>query len=185
MADFELVEKLRERASVTYDEAREALDACNDDLLDAVIYLEKKGKVPPPNSGGSFNSKNEAGESTGPAYRSNKTEHSETFSSLVGKFFKWVGVIIKKSCVNMFEVRRGSKLLLTIPVIALVLFILCCFWVSIPLLIIGMFFDCRYKFRGPETENLGINEIIEEVANAADNLKNEVKNAQQSHKDKE
>ena len=44
MATFEMVEKIRQYANVTYDEAKAALDACNDDLLEAVIYLEKQGK---------------------------------------------------------------------------------------------------------------------------------------------
>ena len=45
MEDFEKIEKLRERANVTYEEAKEALNAANGDLLDAMIYLERQGKV--------------------------------------------------------------------------------------------------------------------------------------------
>ena len=45
MDNFEKVERLREKADVTYDEAKRALEACNWDMLDALIYLETLGKV--------------------------------------------------------------------------------------------------------------------------------------------
>jgi len=51
MASIEMVEKLRERTGVTYEEAREALDMSQDDMLDALIWLEKNGKVIPPRVG--------------------------------------------------------------------------------------------------------------------------------------
>jgi hypothetical protein len=51
MATIEMVEKLRERARVSYEDAKLALDACGGDMLEAVIYLEKQGKTPPPQGG--------------------------------------------------------------------------------------------------------------------------------------
>ena len=45
MDNFEKVEKLREKANVTYEEAKTALENSNWDMLDAMIYLEKNGKV--------------------------------------------------------------------------------------------------------------------------------------------
>jgi hypothetical protein len=46
-----MVEKLRERANVSYEDAKLALDACGGDMLEAVIYLEKQGKTAPPAGG--------------------------------------------------------------------------------------------------------------------------------------
>ena len=48
MDQLEKVDKLRERANVSYEEAKEALEASNWDLLDAMVYLEKHGKAEPP-----------------------------------------------------------------------------------------------------------------------------------------
>ncbi len=45
MDNFEKVEKLREHANVTYEEAKQALENSNWDILDAMIYLEQGGKV--------------------------------------------------------------------------------------------------------------------------------------------
>ena len=45
MDNLEKVEKLREKTGVSYEEAKAALEATNYDVLDAIIYLEKNGKV--------------------------------------------------------------------------------------------------------------------------------------------
>lgn len=45
MDKLEKVEKLREKTGVSYEDAKNALEACDYDLLDAIIYLEKLDKV--------------------------------------------------------------------------------------------------------------------------------------------
>ena len=47
MTNFEMVETLREKANVSYEEAKDALEQSNWDLLDAMLLLEKAGKVNP------------------------------------------------------------------------------------------------------------------------------------------
>ena len=54
MERLEKVERLREKANVSYEEARAALEASNDDLLDAMVLLERQGKVKTPQQGGTF-----------------------------------------------------------------------------------------------------------------------------------
>ena len=48
MDNLEKVEKLRERANVSYQEAKAALEENNWDLLDAMVALEKAGKTDSP-----------------------------------------------------------------------------------------------------------------------------------------
>ena len=45
---LEMVERLREKASVSYAEAKQALEYSEGNLLDALIYLEEKGNLPIP-----------------------------------------------------------------------------------------------------------------------------------------
>ena len=45
MTNFEMVELLRQKANVSYEEAKAALEAANWDLLDAIVLLEKEGRV--------------------------------------------------------------------------------------------------------------------------------------------
>jgi len=44
MITIEQIDELRKRLDVTYEEAKEALEACNGDMLEAIIYLEKTTK---------------------------------------------------------------------------------------------------------------------------------------------
>ncbi|NLO13382.1 MAG: ubiquitin, partial [Clostridiales bacterium] len=44
MDHFEMVEKLRQKANVSYEEAKAALEHSEWDLLDALVYLESQGK---------------------------------------------------------------------------------------------------------------------------------------------
>lgn len=41
------IDELKKRANVSYGDAKEALEQCNGDLLDAVIYLEQQNKIKP------------------------------------------------------------------------------------------------------------------------------------------
>ncbi|UQT50304.1 hypothetical protein M5E87_12800 [Flavonifractor plautii] len=51
---LEQVEQLRAHAAVSYEEARRALEACDGDLLDALILLEREGRIPPGGGRGAF-----------------------------------------------------------------------------------------------------------------------------------
>ena len=48
MEMIEKVERLREKANVSYEEAKEALEQSGGDLLDAIVLLERQGKVKGP-----------------------------------------------------------------------------------------------------------------------------------------
>ena len=45
MEHLEKVEKLKEKANVSYEEAKAALESCDWDILDALVKLESEGKV--------------------------------------------------------------------------------------------------------------------------------------------
>lgn len=54
MAEKEWVDLLRRQADVSAEEAERALDACNGDMLDAIIFLEREGAAVPPERGGEY-----------------------------------------------------------------------------------------------------------------------------------
>ncbi|AQS58114.1 DUF4342 domain-containing protein [Desulforamulus ferrireducens] len=45
--NLEQIDELKKRANVSYSEAKEALEQCHGDLLEALIYLETKNKIKP------------------------------------------------------------------------------------------------------------------------------------------
>jgi hypothetical protein len=186
MATMEHVEKLREKANVSYAEAKAALDACGDDLLEALLYLEREGKVNPPEHGGYYSSKSEQKEKqneTDGAAHSSETK-GESFSEVMGRFFRWMRGLFVKGCENMFDVQRGERQIITMPVLVLILLLIFCFWLVIPLLIIGLFFGCRYRFRGRDVEKTAVNKVMESAENAAETLKTDIKEAADKNKER-
>jgi hypothetical protein len=177
MTTLEHVEKLRAMANVSYDEAKVALDAANGDLLEAIIYLEKQGKINPPAGGGYYSSEKTSDTSavackTKCWEKENKYSNGgETFNSLIKKIGAFFLKMLRKGTANSFEVLKGEESKASIPVIALALLLIFAFWVTIPLIIIGMFFGFRYRFNGPDFIGNTVNDAMNSAADAADNLK--------------
>ena len=182
MTTLEQVEKLRAMANVSYDEAKAALDASNGDLLEAIIDLEKQGKVNAPTGGGYYSSEKTIDASEVVFDKScwekeNKNcNGGETFSSLMKKLGKFCLKLLRKSTTNYFEVLKGKQSKASVPVIALVLLFIFAFGVTIPLLIIGLFFGFRYRFKGPDFSGNTINDAMNSAADAAENLKKSMNN---------
>lgn len=180
MATLEQVEKLRERANVSYDEAKTALDATGGDILEAMIYLEKQGKANAPAGGGYYNSEKtgnqkEYTENKKTSEQRKENAAGETFGEMVKKFILFCAKVIQKGCVNTFEVQKDGECKASIPIILLVLLIIFAFWITIPLIIIGLFFGLRYRFCGPDISKSTVNNVMDSAAKAAVDLKKSVK----------
>ena len=179
MSTMEQVEKLKEKANVSYGEAKEALDAASGDILDALIHLEKQGKVIAPENDGRFTSSPPKEEPVKEKIKVKEKERGESFSAMMGRFFRWCGRIIAKGNIHMFEVRRRDEVMISIPLTVLVLLLLFAFWVVVPLIVVGLFFGCRYFFRGPDLERTGVNKMMGAAADAAEDIKREIKESDQ------
>lgn len=176
MATLEQVEKLRERANVSYDEAKAALDATNGDLLEALIYLEKQGKVRAPEGNGYFSSeRNSPRESDGRTERGDYRENrGESFSGLLRRFGHFCLRLIQKGNRNTFEVTKGGECKASIPVTVLVLLLIFAFWVTLPLMVIGLFFGLHYRFQGPDLGKDSVNNAMDSVAKVTDDFKRSI-----------
>ncbi|NMA48715.1 MAG: DUF4342 domain-containing protein [Tissierellia bacterium] len=188
MVTLEQVEKLRQYASISYEEAKAALEETNGDILEAIVNLEKQNKINGPKEGGYYNSsaKNEESQenSTKETY---KAEHSKkegsSFRELTGKFFKWCGNILNKGNRNILEVVKGNQKVMSVPVTVLAVLMIFTFWITIPLLVVGLFFGYRYKVIGPDLGKDNVNRAMDSVADAAENIKREVKGEMNNEKD--
>ncbi|ABO50065.1 ubiquitin-associated- domain-containing protein [Desulforamulus reducens MI-1] len=52
--NLELVDELKKRTNVSYADAKDALEQCNGNLLEALVYLEKHNKINDPSEEKSF-----------------------------------------------------------------------------------------------------------------------------------
>lgn len=173
MVTLEQVEKLKERANVSYDEAKAALEATGGDLLEALIYLEKQGKVKAPKGNGFYSSEGETPQRDKEyAYKEERAaQRGESFSGLIKRFGRFCLRLIQKGNRNVFEVLKGNECKASIPVTVLALLLIFAFWVTLPLMIIGLFFGLRYRFRGPDLGKDSVNRAMDSVADATDDVK--------------
>ena len=166
MEKMEKVEALRNKAGVTYEEAKAALEANNWDVLDAMIALEKEGKVKQTSS-------SKAEVLTGDVVTENGQKSSSEPKRR--KFMNWIKDILRKANRNAFEVSKDGKIILTVPVLVFVIVLLFAFHIVIPLMIIGLFFSIKYHFSGPDVHSMDvdINAAMDSASRTAENLKDE------------
>lgn len=174
MVTLEQVEKLREKAGISYEEARKALEETDGDLLQAVINLEKRGLINPPESGGYYTSRTERQEQSnggrnngGTGYQEHQSDSGKThFSELIGNFFRWCGKVIRMANRNSFEVVKDGHTIMLMPLTVFVLLLIFAFWIVVPVIVIGLVFGFRYRFVGPDLNKTQINKSVETVSDA-------------------
>lgn len=174
MDHFEMVEKLRDKANVTYEEAKAALEQSDWDMLDALVLLESEGKVKgaPEQKEYTTQEKKE--------YTWNTRSGGEvkvTVSSALSKAWAWIKSMVRKGNRNQFVISRKNKNLssqpmeelIAMPITVLVLLILIPN-VGLPTIliaaIIGMLLGARYSFRGPDI-NSKVNEFMDKAQEKA------------------
>ena len=165
MDNFEKVEKLTERAHVSFEEAKAALEASNWDMLDAMIYLERQGKT---NGSGSsysttYEQKNDFSYEQNTT-RSNAGKDGRTFGDKVRD-------LLKKSDENHFRITRrdGSKLI-EVPIWLMIILLLAFWSICIVLFIIGLFCGCGFTFVGPDKMDTA-NKVMNSCEEAAGSIK--------------
>ena len=171
MDNMQMVEKLREYADVTYEEAKAALDEANGDLLEAVILLERQGKTKKPEQSTYTTKAEEQPQYQDVRERIEQQEKkaSDGFGRKTGRAVKKMVNILKR---NFFQVTRNDNLLFQMPawVFALILLF---FWETvIPVMLISLFFGVRFSFTG-EDDLSSANNFMEKAGNMADEVKSE------------
>jgi hypothetical protein len=181
MVELEQVEKLRERTGISYEEAKKALEEADGDLLEALIRLERKNLIKAPEADGYYSSKGEKQESSDQnqnTYKDTKPNNGGTrLSEMFGEFFKWCGKVFHKGNTNSFKVIKDGTTVMLIPLTVLALCLIFCFWVTIPLIFIGLVFGYRYRFSGPDLDRTDINKSVETVSDATLRAVNKVVDA--------
>ena len=169
----EMIKKLMEKAYVTNEEAQEVLEKCNWDLLDAIIYLERNGKVENNETTTIIEVKEE--EQKKEDYSKKNDESYGGIGEVIGRIFKCLGKIISKGNKNYFEIKKDNekpiRISLTISIILLILFMP----PTVVLLIIGLFCGYKYSVGGPNMNCDGVNDVFEKVSESADTIKKDFK----------
>lgn len=182
MITLEQVDRLREKANISYDEAKAALEAANGDMLEAMINLEKQGKVKSP-EGGSYNAGSESKSRSDCGHKNSnydKCNNRSSLAELFRSFVRFCAKMIHKGNINSVEVLKDGEVKTAFSITVLVLLALCFFWITVPLIIIGLFLGYRYRFCGPDLGRDSVNNAMDSAAAAAETLKKSITDGQQS-----
>ena len=199
MNEFEMIEKLVEKENVSFEEARDALKAVGGDLVDAIVYLERKAKEEAA----------KAAEAEAQAVRA-MDDHTETDRSddniadntvkmtaedaadtaadekkeeeamkeetrntkkNNGEAIKGFFRKVKDILVNnALSVTRNGEEKVRIPAWLLAIILVCCFKFSAIVLIISLFLGCRYSFVGRDDLSAA-NNFMDKAGDVADRVK--------------
>ncbi|MDF2840855.1 MAG: ubiquitin-associated- protein [Clostridia bacterium] len=139
------IDELRKRASVSYSDAKEALEECNGDMLDALVYLEKN----------------------------NKGQYAKTANQKSG-FLDKLNELFRKGSNTRFIMHKQEKIILNISInIAVLITLITLPFIQITALglLIALFTGHRFKVQGCSNDTDNINHALERVSNAADEIK--------------
>lgn len=169
MVEFEKVEKLVQKTNVSYEDAKIALENANGDMLDAIIALEKQGKV---------NGPQQATYTTGPEatqYRDVPAAVAQTNNKTEGKnFFKDLGAAIKRgfqyTVDNSVRVIKKDQEIIKLPLWLTIIMLLAAWELIIIVVIVSLFFDCRYALVGKDDTNQ-VNKVMNQATDFAGKVK--------------
>ena len=148
MDHYEMVENLRSKANVTYEEAKAALEASDWDMLDALVLLEGEGKV---NQATPEFTTKEKEEPRRPARSREKGSLS--------KLGAWIRKMITLGNNNQFVINRKGTEMVSMPITVMALLTVLVWPFSLVLLFVGLFLSCRYSFCGPDI-NATLNDMM-------------------------
>lgn len=153
MDHYEMVEKLRQKANVSYEEAKAALESTNWDILDALVLLENEGKVLGKNPSFTTEEKPQP-----------KPNRKSDFIQALNRFFAALKRCISFLCRNEFHItwKDGEKTEMTL--IILVLFLCLCFPLTVLGMVIGFFCGARFRLVGPDMHRVQITMNADEEA---------------------
>lgn len=176
---LELVERLREKAYVSYALAKEALEYSGGNLLDALIYLEEKGVIPRA-EGAYYSTKGEAPSAVPPSeslpvqLSVQKKTSEPPRGQKSGGCRRFITTLRRWLIDNELEIWRHNQPITALPVLILLLLLCCAPWVTVPILLLGLFLGLRYRFSGPDLEREGLNNMMGSVADTAADLGRQV-----------
>ena len=191
MDNYQKVEQLVNKAGCTYEDAKAALEECGWDMLDAVISLEREGKVKKATVEHTAQNAGEAIEIvTEVATEQTSDDNSQQIiysydDSAAGnqgsaddapkrKLSLWARIkrILTKNRMVVFR-SNGQQILdlpIWIPVIALIAF----FWATLTIAVIAMVFGCRFHFEGEDLGKININSTMDKATDYAEKVKNDI-----------
>ncbi|MBR3124089.1 MAG: DUF4342 domain-containing protein [Mogibacterium sp.] len=194
MDNYQKVEQLVTKAGCSYEDARAALEACGWDMLDAVISLEREGKVnketvekkaeEPIEIIPEVSAEKIAGENTqqityiqndganGNADGSEKSDKAKGTAKRGRSLWKRIKRIMMNN--RMVVLRSNGQQIMNVPIVIPVIALIAFFWATLIIAVIAMVFGCRFHFEGEDLGKTGINSTMDKATDYAEKVRNDL-----------
>ncbi|WP_297635032.1 ubiquitin [uncultured Clostridium sp.] len=159
MENLKLVEKLREKTDISYEEAKDALENNDWDILDAVLSLERQGKIKKPTID-IFYTNEEIVRENLDLYKEENYKEGEKKNNPTG-FFEAICRGIDTLNNIFFEIKKENKVLLKVPLTVLLVLLFFGFWILVPAIIVGLFFDLEFSIEAKNIDKTKVNQTNE------------------------
>ncbi|AOT70803.1 DUF4342 domain-containing protein [Geosporobacter ferrireducens] len=139
---LEKIDLLRERAHVSYQDAKEALERCNNDIVEALVYLEQDHKVKP-----------------------------EKKASCESKFFSKVKTVVQKGNETKLVIAGKKDNLINIPLTAAILITIVATPVVIVGVPVALLTNHKIRIEKKDGQDVEVNEILDKMSSAVSSVK--------------
>lgn len=152
---LEQIDLLRKRANVSYEDAKEALEKFEGDIVEALVYLEKENKV-----------------------------RSKKKSECKGDFLEKVKNIIRKGNQTKFVIKNDKSTVLNIPLTLAIIITVFTTPFSIIALVAILFTKYKISIEKIDGENLEVNKVFDKMTSAVNNMTSECQSNKSEAKEK-
>ena len=173
-----LIEKLREKLNISFEEAKEALESCQWNILDAVVRLEQEGKISDANGECFYTNKNsESYYSSNALIDLSKEEVSHKFHKKENEFklFEWICEVIDTCNSVLVKVSRRNEKIFEIPVTVLIVLTVFLVGSVIPIMIIALIFDVEFSVSSKKIDVTKVDETLKDLSSFVKGVKEKIK----------
>lgn len=177
MEKLRMIEELKNKVNISHEEAENALENNQWDILDAIVYLEQRGVIRKPVTSVFYTNQYEKTHSNTEVLNLKKDEkdNNSKHKKRSEGFFEVVCKIIDNFNNIFIEIRRHGDIILKIPVTVLILLVFFAFWMIIPLIIVGFIFDIEFFVKAKCFNPDKVNEILAEISKNIKLIKAKIK----------
>ena len=177
MDNFEKIEQLVNKTDCSYEDAKATLEGCGWDMIDAIIKLEKEGKVKKESAAYTEKPAAEAkpipeitldvkGNSSGNQDSTGNAGSSEKASK--EKFGLWQKFKRMMSKNRLVIIKNNGQQLADLPIWIPIVALICFFWATLILAVIAIVVGCRFHFEGEDLGKININDTMDKATDYAE-----------------
>jgi len=174
MDKLKLIDKLREKTNISYEEAKAALENNNWDILDAILYLEEAGKVEKPSVNIFYTNETRNSSEIQTITQGNEYNYknSNGFQGVFDAICKFID-----TCNNIFlQIKKDNQIVLRIPLTVAAILIIFMFWIVIPTALISLFMDIEFYIHSNNVNinMIEVNKVLSKASEYARNIKEKI-----------